>query len=87
MPKKHVRTDEGTFRVEGACCIGETVKAILVEAPLFVNVGQARVDEERGVGSTWIPKNQLSGDTEVCEPGQEGVLIVSMWLAKQREWV
>lgn len=84
--KKVRRADEDTFRVEDANCIGENAKAILVEAPSFMNDSDARVDRERGVGRTWIPKSQLSGDTEVCEPGQEGVLIVSMWLAKQRSW-
>ena len=84
--KKRSLGDEDTFRVEDANCVGESPQAILVEAPSFMNDSDARVDHERGVGRTWIPKSQLSGDTEVCEPGQEGVLIVSMWLAKQRSW-
>lgn len=61
------------YRVENAICVRETEKAILVEAPDF--------DEP-----TWIPQSQVHEDSEVYKDGDEGVLMVSDWFAKQRGW-
>jgi hypothetical protein len=50
-------------------CVKETPKAILV------NVGGEEL---------WFPKSQLSEDNEVNEEGDEGVLIISLWIAEQK---
>lgn len=35
----------------------------------------------------WIPLSQIDDDSEVWELGQEGVLVVSQWIAEQRDLV
>ena len=35
----------------------------------------------------WIPKSQISEDSDVKEEGDEGTLIVSEWIAIQKELV
>ncbi len=43
------RTDDGGFKIETAKCLGQTDKAIKVEAPAFD-------------APTWIPKSQVHDD-------------------------
>ncbi|KKN72202.1 hypothetical protein LCGC14_0413390 [marine sediment metagenome] len=33
----------------------------------------------------WIPKSQIHDDSEVYEDGTEGDLVISAWLAKQKD--
>lgn len=33
----------------------------------------------------WIPKTHVSDDSEVQEEGDEGTLIISEWIAEQKE--
>jgi hypothetical protein len=35
----------------------------------------------------WIPKSQISDDSEVYDRGHKGKLVITHWLAKQRELV
>ena len=35
----------------------------------------------------WIPKSQISDDSEVYKRGTEGLLIVSEWIATEKELV
>jgi hypothetical protein len=35
----------------------------------------------------WIPKGQIDDDSEVWEEGQEGVLVVSQWIAEAKDLV
>jgi hypothetical protein len=35
----------------------------------------------------WIPKSQIDDDSEVFEEGHSGTLIVSEWIATQKELV
>lgn len=51
-------------------CLRETPKAILVDV---------------GGEELWFPKSQLSEDNEVSEEGDEGVLIISQWIAEQKD--
>jgi hypothetical protein len=32
----------------------------------------------------WIPKTQIHDDSEVWEEGQEGELVITEWIAKQK---
>lgn len=35
----------------------------------------------------WIPKSQIADDSEVYESGTEGTLVVSQWIAEQKNLV
>lgn len=61
------------YRLEGATCIKATARALLIESD--------ELDE-----STWIPLSQVSDDSEVLDEGDEGVMIITAWLAEQKGW-
>jgi len=65
---------DDAFEIEFATCIRETEKAILV----------AFKEEEEE--PEWIPKSQVHDDSTVYKKGDEGVLIVTRWFAKQKGW-
>jgi hypothetical protein len=71
------REDGGVFKITGARRIGQTTKAIRIEADVF--------DE----GSGWIPVSQVHDDSEVFanDDGSKGTLVVTAWFAKQRGWL
>lgn len=52
-----------------AISIAETDSAVLCE-----------IDGEQ----IWIPKSQIDDDSEVWENGQEGVLVMTEWIAEQK---
>lgn len=62
---------EGYSMGEGKC-IRETDAAILV-----------RVDGEQH----WIPKSNISDDSEVYKNGDEGGVVITQWLAEQKGFV
>ena len=71
-----MRPDEEVFEIEDAVVVRATDKALLIDAPIF--------DEEQ-----WVPKSQISNDSEVWTDnpkGNDGTLIVSMWIAEQKGW-
>jgi hypothetical protein len=74
MPREPGEFKE-VFEVEDAKCTAETSKAILVEHSVFDG------------GKAWIPKSQVSNDSEVREKGTDGTLIISKWLAEQNSWL
>lgn len=62
---------------ENALCVGESEKALLVKLP----------ELEKPV---WIPKSQVDDDSEVygADPREnKGTLIVSQWIAEQKDLV
>ena len=59
-----------TVEVEGAECIHQSDKAILVEVGLDKPV--------------WIPHGHVDDDSEVWEKGQTGKLVISEWIATQK---
>ena len=56
--------------IENARCTAETEKAILVEAD--------SLDE-----SLWVPKSQVTDDSEVYKKDTDGDLIVTDWWAEK----
>jgi len=60
--------------IHDAKCIRESDKAILVEASDF--------DEPQ-----WIPKSQVTDESEVYKPGTDGVLIITDWWAEKQGWL
>lgn len=63
------RDDDGT-PVDDAECIAETEKAILVRI-------KGRKD------NCWVPKSQVTDDSEVFKYGDVGQLVVRTWFANQ----
>jgi hypothetical protein len=62
-----------SFRIENARATGETDKGIWVVAD--------DLDD-----SEFIPQSQIDDDSEVWKKGDEGTLIISDWLARERGW-
>lgn len=65
------RGDE-TFEIDNVKCVAETDAAI-----------QCLIDGE----VVWIPNSQVAENSEVLEEGDEGTLIITMWLARERSLV
>lgn len=42
--------------------------------------------ESDETGKVWIPKSQISSNSEVLHEGDEGTLCVTGWLAEERGW-
>jgi hypothetical protein len=55
--------------IDGVTAKKETDKALLVE-----------IDGDEH----WIPKSQIDDDSEVYQEGDEGELVVSLWIAEQK---
>jgi hypothetical protein len=72
--------DEKEFTIDNAKCIRESEKAIFVKAQFFEDLGLQD-------GQVWIPKSQVTDNSEVFETDGEGKLIVTMWFARKSEWV
>lgn len=67
-----MRDNEETIDIADARCIKETEKALLCE-----------IDGKQ----EWVPKSQIHDDSEVYQEGDEGHLVVSEWIAKQKGWI
>lgn len=66
---------EGTYEIYDAVCIAETEDALLISAPEFDN-------------DIWFPKSQIvDSESEIEEEGDEGVLVIPMWLARNERLV
>lgn len=65
-----IRKHEGEdVEIEDVICLADTDKAILVE-----------IDGTQ----TWIPQSQVSENSEVWKKGDSGILIITEWIAKQK---
>lgn len=60
------------FDIPDTRAIRETEKALYVYSP--------------EIGFWWVPKSQITVDSEVNEPGDHGELCITEWLAKQKGW-
>ena len=65
-------SDEETVVFENVTCKAATSKAILCMGPW----------EDREI---WFPLSQVDDDSEVFEKGHQGKLVVSKWIAEQKE--
>lgn len=63
--------DEEPHRIDGVTSLGETERAV-----------KCRIHGE----TVWIPKSQITDDSEVYKAHQTGTLVVTGWLAKQEGW-
>jgi len=64
--------DDKNVTIPGALVTRETDKALLVE-----------VEGEQ----LWIPKSQVHDDSDVYQDGDHGDLVISRWIAEQKELV
>lgn len=67
-----MRDGDETESFDGVKCKKATEKALLC----VVN----GADE-------WVPKSQISDDSEVSDEDDEGTLVVSKWLAETKGWI
>lgn len=44
-------------------------------------------DSHKDANKCWVPKKQITEDSEVYKMGTSGTLIVTEWLAKERGWL
>ena len=65
---------EDDYQMSGATCVKATDKALLIESD--------ELDKDE-----WVPLSQVSDDSEVMGEGDEGLLVVTAWIAEQRGWV
>ncbi|OHD23869.1 MAG: hypothetical protein A2Y38_17420 [Spirochaetes bacterium GWB1_59_5] len=63
------RAPDGHVAIEDVTVIKQTDKALLVD-----------VDGTQH----WIPQSQIHDNSEVYKAGTEGILIITDWIAKQR---
>ena len=67
------------MKLDDVKCVAATPKAICVTG--------GDLDEIVGDGEeVWIPQSQVDDDSEVCQKGDVGVLIVSDWIANEKGW-
>lgn len=64
-----MRMQDPPVSIEDVACLRATEKAILVN-----------VDGEE----LWIPLSQVDDDSEVYSEGDEGTLIITAWIARQK---
>ena len=65
---------EDDYQMENATCTKATAKALLIESD--------ELDTEE-----WVPLSQVSDDSEVMDEGDEGLLVVTAWIASQKGWI
>ena len=65
--------DDNSFTYGNVKSIRDTDKALLVE------------DDDGD--QIWVPKSQLTEDSEVWKTGQDGDLVVTKWFAEQHGWM
>lgn len=74
MRRSKIIEKENEVVVEDSHVLRESEKAVLCD-----------VSE---VGEQWIPKSQITTNSEVWKPGQErGDLAVTKWFARERGWI
>ena len=72
------------YDIEGAKCIAESSKSILVQCECEEF---ERDDSHAEDDKAWIAKSQITDDSEVYKKGTSGTLVVSEWLAEKKGWL
>jgi hypothetical protein len=49
-----------------------------------VDISQLAIEVDIDGVLYWIPQSQVDDDSEIWENGQEGTLVVSEWIAKEK---
>lgn len=66
-----MKDGDAVYRVE-ASCTHESAKALRILIASEV--------------AEWVPKSQIHPDSQVQTLGDEGELVVSLWIAQQKGW-
>jgi len=75
LDKRHERNDDDDeVSFDDAQATGETEAALCVE-----------LSTRKGPIEVWFPKSQISDDSEVYALGHKGKLVVTRWIAEQKE--
>lgn len=72
------------FLVGTGVGIRETDKAVLVRVEEPSDDAEEHV--ERNL-ETWLPRSQIHDDSEVYGEGHSGTIIITEFLARQKEWL
>lgn len=72
MPRGFVEDDEGDVVIDGVRAERETDLALLC----VWRMGKRNMEH-------WVPKSQITDDSEVWEPGQSGKLVITRWFAEK----
>lgn len=70
--------DDDGFEIDDVEAVRATDDALLCKSETL--------RELEGEDEVWIPRSQIHDDSEVYEADHVGKLIVSSWLARQRNW-
>lgn len=68
------------YEIENAQVLQESQKGMSDEGAILVDAPDLMKPE-------WIPKNQITEESEVYEMGTEGSLIITEWLARKQGWI
>jgi hypothetical protein len=71
------------YDIEDVRCIAESKNG----KSLLMRKTCEEFDGEDEPGKCWLPKSQITDDSEVYEVGGEGTLIVTEWIAKKKGWL
>jgi hypothetical protein len=71
------------YDIEDVKCIAESKNG----KSLLMRKECEEFEDEPDPGKCWLPKSQITEDSEVYEVGDEGTLTITEWLAEQRGWL
>ncbi|MFA5436460.1 MAG: hypothetical protein WC372_10530 [Candidatus Neomarinimicrobiota bacterium] len=71
------------YDIEDVKCIAESKNG----KSLLMQKACDEFDSGDEPGKCWLPKSQITEDSEVYEVGDEGTLTITEWLAEQRGWL
>lgn len=72
------------YDIEGVKCIAESAKSLLMQCECEEFEDD---DSHEDSDKCWVPKKQITDDSEVYKKGHEGTLIVTEWIAGERGWL
>jgi len=72
------------YDIEHVQCIAESKNG---KSLLMQNDDCKEFEDEDEPGKCWLPKSQITDDSEVYKVDDEGTLTVTEWLAEKRGWL
>ena len=72
------------FKVCSGKAIRKTPKCLVIEVD---EPSEDMMDNLSSGDEILIPESQIHDDSEVYEMGGEGELVISEWLAREKEWL
>jgi hypothetical protein len=72
------------YDIDRVKCIAESAKSLLMQCECEEFEDD---DSHEDSDKCWVPKKQITDDSEVYSVGDEGQLCITEWLAEQRGWL